>query len=550
MRSIWELGIKDLVSPGVAKMQSTVQRAFAQMGLAENQLQTSVNRTTSSFEKQDSVLRGLRNTALGFLTVASITAFGNQVYTTGTQLETFNNVINYTSGSAIEAAKNHEFLKHIVKDYKLPLMETTDGFAQFNAALMGSKLQGEAARRVFEGVSVASTAMHLSAAQSSQVFLALNQMVSKGTVQAQEMKLQLGNALPGAFQLAAQAMGVTTKKFGEMMEAGEVVATDFLPKFAAALQEKFQGAIPTAIQSTTARMTDLKNQFAMKMDEMFIKLQPFINKIIDLGIVVMPMIEKAFNAVYGVASTLFNFFSEHQLLLYTIGTAAIFLATWMGIVAAATWAATAAMTALNFVFAISPLGWVAIAIGAITGAVIYFWNTSEKFRLFLYKLWGSVKEVFSNIGTIIWDALKGSAQLILGIFTLNIGMIKAGLADLKNAGGLAVGSVQKGWAQGGIEGAIAEEGRSQGTSPAATSKGYNSSVPFAGSPTGGAAAGNSGSAASGGGGGGGRNVNIVIRQLVGEVKIYSTVRESVADIKNQVAEALIGAVNNTELAIQ
>ena len=39
--------------------------------------------------------------------------------------------------------------------------------------------------------------------------LALAQMASKGTVQAEELRGQLGERLPGAFKIAAAAMGVT-----------------------------------------------------------------------------------------------------------------------------------------------------------------------------------------------------------------------------------------------------------------------------------------------------------------------------------------------------
>ena len=53
------------------------------------------------------------------------------------------------------------------------------------------------------------------------------------------MLFRSGEQLPGAFQMAAQAMGVTTAELNKMLEMGEVVSEDFLPKFAKVLHERF-----------------------------------------------------------------------------------------------------------------------------------------------------------------------------------------------------------------------------------------------------------------------------------------------------------------------
>ena len=66
--------------------------------------------------------------------------------------------------------------------------------------------------------------------------------MSKGTVQAEELRGQLGERLPGAFNLAAQAMGVTTQELNKMLDNGEVLAIDLLPKLAEVLDERFADA--------------------------------------------------------------------------------------------------------------------------------------------------------------------------------------------------------------------------------------------------------------------------------------------------------------------
>ena len=96
--------------------------------------------------------------------------------------------------------------------------------------------------------------MGLSAEQSSGAFMALQQMLSKGTVQAEELRGQLGERIPGAFEYAAQAMGVTTRELGKMLEQGQVVAEDFVPKFADVLRNQFAKDVPAAAASARAAM--------------------------------------------------------------------------------------------------------------------------------------------------------------------------------------------------------------------------------------------------------------------------------------------------------
>jgi len=106
--------------------------------------------------------------------------------------------------------------------------------------------------------------MGLSAGDTSGVLLALQQMVSKGTVSAEELRGQLGERLPGAFQIAARSMGVTTAELGKMLEQGQIMAADFLPRFAEQLRQELGGAAEEAgsrFEAATNRMASAWDQF-------------------------------------------------------------------------------------------------------------------------------------------------------------------------------------------------------------------------------------------------------------------------------------------------
>jgi tape measure domain-containing protein len=90
---------------------------------------------------------------------------------------------------------------------------------------------------------------------------ALSQMISKGTVSAEELRGQLGERLPGAFNLAAKAMGVTTAELGKMLENGEIMAGDLLPKLALELNKTFGDKITGNVDSLQASTNRLSNTF-------------------------------------------------------------------------------------------------------------------------------------------------------------------------------------------------------------------------------------------------------------------------------------------------
>ena len=103
--------------------------------------------------------------------------------------------------------------------------------------------------------------MGLSQQQSERAFLALNQMMSKGTIQAEELRGQLGEALPGAFGIMAKAVGVTEKELAKMMKAGELLASDVLPKFAKQLEITYGIENVTRIETLVTAQNRLANSW-------------------------------------------------------------------------------------------------------------------------------------------------------------------------------------------------------------------------------------------------------------------------------------------------
>jgi tape measure domain-containing protein len=188
--------------------------------------------------------------------------------------------IEFASGR--EASKNIAYLDAEIDRLGLDMNSAYKGFKTFQGALMGTSLEGERGREIFTGVSEAATVMKLSADQTEGAFLALGQMISKGNVQAEELRGQLGERLPGAFGIFARALGVSTQKLNKMLDNGEVLAEKALPLFAAELRKTFAPGLNDAINSYNANLNRFNNYILRAKIFFGNQLLPVINDFISI----------------------------------------------------------------------------------------------------------------------------------------------------------------------------------------------------------------------------------------------------------------------------
>lgn len=124
-----------------------------------------------------------------------------------------------------------------------------------------AKLDSNTVKYIFEQFSGFGQLMGADAETQSGIYKALEQMLSKTTVQAEELKGQLADRLPAATNLFAKALGVTNAELMEMMKDGKVLAADVLPKVAALIEETYGSNIEKTQKSLIAEQSRLNNAF-------------------------------------------------------------------------------------------------------------------------------------------------------------------------------------------------------------------------------------------------------------------------------------------------
>lgn len=106
---------------------------------------------------------------------------------------------------------------------------------QFVTGLQGTNLE-RSAENLFLNSDQALKSLGLQTQQYDSAILAIKQVASKGKVSLEEISGQLGESVPGALNIAAQAMQTNVQGFIQMVESGNLLSEEFLPKFVARLK--------------------------------------------------------------------------------------------------------------------------------------------------------------------------------------------------------------------------------------------------------------------------------------------------------------------------
>lgn len=204
---------------------------------------------------------GVKAHAVGMLAFGAAAAMaGKQVLDASLQMDRLNKAYATITGSSSAAQNQLDYMYDVTQRLGLQFQGTAEAAKGFFAAGKDSTLKDHL-NGIFESVSMAGSALALSKDQMDGVFLALGQMISKGKVQAEELRGQLGERLPGAFDMAAKAMGVTTAKLDDMLKKGQVTAEEMLPKLAKVLHDDFAVAAAEASQGLQGQLNRLSTEW-------------------------------------------------------------------------------------------------------------------------------------------------------------------------------------------------------------------------------------------------------------------------------------------------
>lgn len=228
--------------------------AFANMKREAGSTMGAFRALTASIGKLPVAIAAISGSVAAFTAIKSvIISLGAPIIKATQEVVGFRNAIDAIRGAG-EGAKALEEVRDIAERTGTSLGSLIQNYKQFEASAASAGLEIKKSQEIFEAFSGALTVLGTTVQQQDLAFRALQQMMSKTTVQMEELKGQLGENLPGAVQLFAEAMGLSTKALEKMLKNGEVLAAEVLPKVAALLNQKFGGALQAALATAGAQM--------------------------------------------------------------------------------------------------------------------------------------------------------------------------------------------------------------------------------------------------------------------------------------------------------
>lgn len=213
-----------------------------------------------NFGKGVSGLHGLLGGLAAALAALGLSKLVGDITSTAQNMERLQLAMNAAAGGAKEGAAEMQFIREQSERLGLELASTADAYKGLLAATTAAGKETDEARYIFLGVAEAARAMGLSTEDTKGTLLAVQQIMSKGKVSAEELRQQLGERFPVAVGLMSKALGVTVQQLDKMLEQGQLTADTLLP-FATELRKKFGPELAGAIDSSVASQARLKNAF-------------------------------------------------------------------------------------------------------------------------------------------------------------------------------------------------------------------------------------------------------------------------------------------------
>ncbi|HHI2802539.1 TPA: tape measure protein [Escherichia coli] len=245
-------------------------------------LNQNLRETLSKFNKTTSKNNHSENASNGLDVLASSAIkAGTAIYSFQTALEAYKKVMEVglkkeASQRAAQfvlgdegAKRATEFVKNLANNTGVDQIETLSSFAKFSAG--AGDMNTDQKESLFSNVIGTSRLMGLSTDEINGILKAFEQMASKGKIQAEELRGQLGDRMAGAFQLFARSLGMTTEELDKAMKDGKVLSKDVLPKVSAEMGRMIDkaGGWEKIINSTQTQLGRLSNSWNNNLALMF-----------------------------------------------------------------------------------------------------------------------------------------------------------------------------------------------------------------------------------------------------------------------------------------
>lgn len=162
------------------------------------------------------------------------------------------------SGDTQQVSQEITYLVAQAERLGIAYVDVAKAYTKFAAAAVKSGAPVQETRFIFEAFAETGRVLKLTPAEMNGLFNAIGQSFSKGKIQAEELRQQIGERLPGAFAFAQQALKDKFPDLNKALEQGLVGAENMLV-IAESVRKAAQEGLAPALKSLDAEQQRFNN---------------------------------------------------------------------------------------------------------------------------------------------------------------------------------------------------------------------------------------------------------------------------------------------------
>lgn len=156
--------------------------------------------------------------------------------------------------------------RKLAKEYGQDLNDLTLTYAKMRAAGDKAGIAVGAQEKMYKSFIRTFSAFNMTRSESSLAMLALEQMLSKGKISAEELRRQLGEKVPIAMAAMANAAGVPISQLDKLLKGGKLLSHEIMPKFAEELEKMTPNVDTDNIETALRRVRNTFNELISKLN--------------------------------------------------------------------------------------------------------------------------------------------------------------------------------------------------------------------------------------------------------------------------------------------
>ena len=202
----------------------------------------------TGIKQTQTAIRGLRLQVSSFFVALTggafaMTSFIGKLKEVARETNRARITLKNVSSSMQEFATSEKWITDLGNKYGQSINNLEQSFGKFLAASRGAGVEIDTVKNIFQGLTQSVSAFGLSASDANLAFLAVEQMMGKGVVSAEELRRQLGERIPTAMTAMARAVGEQYGTDGSVaalqqkLKAGAINSAEVMEVFVQKLKE-------------------------------------------------------------------------------------------------------------------------------------------------------------------------------------------------------------------------------------------------------------------------------------------------------------------------